>query len=165
MWCLSDAQCFNQLGSPTFTPDANTLHPQLSGSLNAAKSFIRTRKVRRFNRARNGLDSEQQLIAAGSVLVYDLEQPASQETLQVLANQGIGVNRQQGLGWIQVNPAWSGHSQPQGRLFEPVTLAAAPQREIKAETTPLLQWIGHQLDKNNALLNTYKLIQELHREI
>lgn len=165
LWCLSDAQCFNQLGSPTFTPDASTLHPQLSGSLNAAKSFIRTRKVRRFNRARNGLDSEQQLIAAGSVLVYDLEQPASLEVLQILASQGIGANRQQGLGWIQANPAWAGQSQPQGHLFEPVTLAAAPQRKINNETSPLLQWIAQRLNRDEVLLGTDKLIQELHREI
>lgn len=166
LWCLSDAQCFNLQGSPTFTPDLRVLHPQLAGSLDATKSFIRTRKVRRFNRARNGLDSEQQLIAAGSVLVYELSEPADETVLEALAKQGIGANRQQGLGWIQVNPAWAAQSQPQGVLFEPLILSPAPQQETQVSaSTPLLQWVEQQVAKNEVSQGVEQQVHELHQRI
>ncbi|MFT0213022.1 hypothetical protein VQ643_10520 [Pseudomonas sp. F1_0610] len=165
IWCLSDAQFFNHLGSPTFTPAASELHTQLSGTLNAEKSFIRTRKVRRFNRARNGLDSEQQLVAAGSVLVYELEQPASTQLLQELASHGVGANRQQGLGWIKVNPTWALQAQPQGQLFTPIKLAAVAQPAVKVETTALLHWVNNQLGESNLLQDMEQLIGQLHQKI
>lgn len=165
LWCLSDTQCFDALGSPTFTPDLHMLHPQLEGSLDKGKSFIRTRRVRRFNRARNGLDSEQQLIAAGSVLVYQLNQAADITMLQTLAQQGIGANRQQGLGWVQVNPAWAAQSQPQGVLFKPLVLPPPPQQEINESSTPLLQWVQQQLAVNKDLQEMEQQVRALHQKI
>lgn len=163
LWCLSDSQCINSFGAPTFTPDANNLHPSLSGQLNAKRSFIRTRKTRRFNRARNGLDSEQQLISAGSVLVYDLDTPVTNEVLQQIADQGIGINRQQGLGWVQVNPAWANQSEPQGALFEPLVLAAKPKVNVAIERTPLVAWVEHELGINKTLHGIEQTILKLHR--
>lgn len=166
IWCLSDAQCFNNLGCPTFTPAASELHPQLKGRLNAAKSFIRTRKVRRFNRARGGLDSEQQLIAAGSVLVYELDESASNDVLNTLANQAIGVNRQQGLGWINVNPAWAAQATPQGQLFEPIVLAPIFKAAFNQDySSSLLEWVKQQVNDGVALQREDKEIQELHQVI
>lgn len=165
LWCLSDAQCFDKNGSPVFTPTVSSLHPSLEGQLNPEKSFIRTRKVRRFNRARNGLDTEQQLIAAGSVLVYDLAKPATDEVLNALAASGIGVNRQQGLGWLQVNPAWASQVEPKGQLFQPTKLRAKPPVSVTIKTTPLIAWVEQKLDVRQTQKATDANILKLHTEI
>ncbi|SUA57379.1 hypothetical protein [Oligella urethralis] len=168
LWCLSDAQCFNALGSPTFTPEISSVDARLKGSLNKAKSFIRTRKVRRFNRARQGLDSEQQLIAAGSVLVYDLDEAVSDEVLISIANQGIGSNRQQGLGWVAVNPAWADQAVPQsaGSLFEPIVLAKVEQQQKREYgSSALLAWVGEQLDRDSHKSEFDEQLKQLHHNI
>ncbi|MDO5667630.1 MAG: hypothetical protein Q4G44_07385 [Alcaligenaceae bacterium] len=165
LWCLSDVQCFNALGSPTFTPEISEIHAQLKGRLNTAKSFIRTRKVRRFNRARGGLDSEQQLIAAGSVLVYDLEEASSDEVLTELANRGIGANRQQGLGWIAINPEWARQSEPQGQLFEPLVLAEPQFKVVEHNPSQLLDWIEQQVNSNFVAQRIEQDLQRLHQEV
>ena len=165
MWCLSDAQCFDELGNPTYKPSPGQLHPELQGQLDHAKSFIRTRKVRRFNRARNGLDSEQMLIAAGSVLTYRLNTPVANEVLQVLANQGIGSSRQQGLGWVQINPAWATQARPQGTLFSPIILSASARKAVAIPVTPLIRWAKHHLQDSQRSQTAGETIAKLHQRI
>jgi CRISPR-associated protein Csx10 len=99
--CLSDVEALNENGEPTYTPELNELAFGVSGTFNPKKSFIRTHTVSLFNRARAGFDGEQCLITKGSVLVF--EQVSGD--LSVLAN-GIGQNRQLGLGQVVVNPSW-----------------------------------------------------------
>lgn len=148
IWCLSDLECKNQYGMPTLAPSAADIHPELKGELNAARSFIRTHKLRRFNRARGGFDTEQQLITRGSVLTFTLETAASQDLLKQLAEQGVGLHRQQGLGWISVNPSWANLSNLETLpLFEAIQISpATPQAIAKAPSTPLLQWVKVQLE-------------------
>lgn len=165
LWCLSDAQCLNNLGSPTFTPEVSTLHPQLKGVLNPAKSFIRTRKVRRFNRARGGLDTEQQLIAAGSILVYDLDEAASDVVLSELATKGIGLNRQQGLGWVYVNPNWSAYAEPQGQLFEPIRLPIVEKSTVNYPVSDLLSWVQQQVNTGSVAKSNEEKVLALHHKV
>jgi len=109
LWCLSDVQAVNQLGQPTYTPELSELVADVDfsgASFNKAASFIRTRQQSLFNQKRAGTDSEQLLIQKGSVLVYDLAKPLTQTQLTRLS-QGVGINLQQGLGWLRVNPDWS----------------------------------------------------------
>lgn len=147
IWCLSDLELVDALGMPTLSPAPAMLHPALQGTLDTSRSFIRTHKVRRFNRARQGFDSEQNLISKGSVLSFELTQAAPEEVLLALAGQNAGLNRQQGLGWLAVNPEWAAISEPgQERLFSPLTLAQPQDNSAVAHAdTPLLRWIQHRM--------------------
>ncbi|MGR5243184.1 hypothetical protein ACP3VU_00050 [Vibrio sp. PNB23_22_6] len=155
LWCLSDSQCFDEFGLPTLTPTlANVLADcgcEYHGSamLNAQLSFIRSHTTTLFNQKRGGLDSEQWLISKGSVLVYD-DATLTQTQLEALSSKGIGINQQQGLGWVAVNPTWA-----QQRKLNVSTLFDAhqfdlPQREqaiIKPatpETSRLIAWVSEQ---------------------
>lgn len=167
VWCLSDMECHDQAGMPTLTPQPQDLHPELTGKLDAQGSFIRCHKVRRFNRARNGFDSEQQLITRGSVLSFDLDKPASDDTLKQLASQGAGTHRQQGLGWISVNPSWAGRATPdQQALFNAIHLEPVlqPQPAAKADT-PLLLWVKDRHQQNEQQQNIQNQLQQLYGKI
>lgn len=167
IWCLSDVECKDSWGMPTLAPTATDIHPELNGVLDAERSFIRTHKVRRFNRARGGFDTEQQLISRGSVLAFTLEQPASQALLTELAKQGIGCHRQQGLGWVSINPNWSALSElDAGSLFNSLTIAQ-PIAKPLANTPPstLLQWVSVQQQLVQAQRSQAEQLQELYAQI
>lgn len=163
IWCLSDLELTDSLGMPTLTPTPTMLHPMLDGVLDTSKSFIRTHKVRRFNRARQGFDSEQYLISKGSVLSFDLTQAASDEVLQTLAGQGTGLNRQQGLGWLAVNPEWAEMSGPgQKQLFSPLTIMLPQDNDAVAHVdTPLLNWINYRMACEQGAQSREQTVQKL----
>ncbi|MGD6740195.1 RAMP superfamily CRISPR-associated protein [Photobacterium leiognathi subsp. mandapamensis] len=145
LWCVSDCQCVNQWGIPTYTPELTDLVPGTNGRLNTAQSFIRTTTVSRFNQKRQGFDSEQALIAKGSVLVFD-EVRISDEQLNALGSKGIGINRQQGLGWVMVNPAWASKATlATDALFSPIACHhVVKQKNVAAVNTPLMAWVTRQ---------------------
>lgn len=167
LWCLSDLELLDDLGMPTLTPTAALLHPALDGTLDPAHSFIRSHKVRRFNRARQGFDSEQYLISKGSVLTFELTQPPAIQVLQALSQKGAGLNRQQGLGWLAVNPAWAGMAMPaQAQLFSPLTLSLpAPQPPVAQVETPLLAWVKGRLARHSGAQQQEQIVVERLRRI
>lgn len=147
LWCLSDVEIIDRHGIATYTPKAEDIHPKLRGSLNTEQSFIRTLKVSRFNQTRQGYDNEQLLIQKGSVLVFDsLEPPVSEEILSRISEQGIGINKQQGLGWVQVNPAWADSYQV-SNVFDSIEISLSqPDTASQAlvatpESSSLIAWI------------------------
>lgn len=163
IWCLSDLACINALGMPTLAPSTTDIHPELKGDLNASRTFIRTLKLRRFNRARGGFDTEQQLIARGSVLTYSLTEAPSQALLEELTQQGIGQHRQQGLGWISINPSWAALSDLNNTpLFEPIRINPIQAKPVaKAPPTALLDWVNLQqqtIDAEDKQQNRLKAI-------
>lgn len=144
LWCLSDIQAVDTVGLPTYTPGLNELLPDAglpAAQIEPAYSFVRTRHQSLFNQKRSGLDSEQLLILKGSVLVYTLEQPLT-ETQLVKLSQGVGINLQQGLGWVQVNPVWALQAEPPKTLHSgAIALTKAKNDEPALTDTPLLSWI------------------------
>jgi len=182
VWCLSDMACLNTQGQSTLTPDAGDLHPEWKGTLDPSRTFIRTRRVRRFNRARGGLNSEQLLIAAGSVLTYHLDSPPSSASLQDITLQGCGISREQGLGWVAVNPAWADMPEPNNtQLFQPISVTLADvtssQPSEAEQNSPLLNWIKshehirkqeqHRKSKcqnmHRLVADAYKTLRQYHR--
>lgn len=164
IWCLSDLELIDMLGMPSLSPQPAMLHPALQGSLDTARSFIRTHKVRRFNRARQGFDSEQYLISKGSVLAFDLTQAAPDEVLQALVEQGAGLNRQQGPGWLAVNPAWAEQAEPEhNSLFSPLRVAQPDNNNpaVASVETPLLKWIQHRLNSEQGDQHREQTVQAL----
>lgn len=111
LWCLSDAEFINtDNAQSTWEPQFSNLWlPGLSaddGTFDPEKSFIRTGRIRLFNRKRNGLDSEKMVIKRGSIIRFKLKEPLSPEHLRELSLRGIGLSRHQGLGRVLVNPAF-----------------------------------------------------------
>ncbi|MEG3755230.1 RAMP superfamily CRISPR-associated protein [Psychromonas arctica] len=150
LWCLSDCECYDQDGNPTFMPKLKDLHPQLIGKLNKQKSFIRSTSCSRFNQKRAGLDSEQMLIAKGSVLVYDLKE-VDQTHLNTLSETGIGINKQQGLGWVNVNPDWAFNASlaNDNALFNRIAIKQHESKKVNiTTTTPLLTWLSEKLTED-----------------
>ncbi|EKO3686112.1 hypothetical protein P0F07_000882 [Vibrio metschnikovii] len=174
IWCLSDMACLDTFGQPTLTPSAQDLHPELCGDLDPTRTFIRSRRVRRFNRARGGLNSEQLLIAAGSILTYQLQDTPTEQTLHALTEQGCGFAREQGLGWIMINPAWADQEKPgagTNELFMPLTVTL-PQQTARHETktdhtasSPLLTWVKSKQAKQTGTIKRKMRCQAMHQII
>lgn len=174
IWCLSDVACLDALGQPTLTPSAQDLHPELCGELDPTRTFIRSRRVRRFNRARGGLNSEQLLIAAGSVLTYQLQDAPTEQALQALTEQGCGFAREQGLGWVMINPAWANQVTPgtgASELFTPFAVTL-PQPTALHETptnhatsSPLLAWVQSKQAKQTRTIERKTRCQSMHHHI
>ena len=164
MWCISDCQCMDQYGSPTYIPRLGELITGATGELNLEQSFIRTTTVTKFNQKRQGFDSDQLLIAKGSVLVFEHVSITS-EQLQSVIDKGIGLNRQQGLGWIIINPQWSLSSQLTTMpLFTPIRLphlslpVLAPSVMTNSD---LLSWVKSKEKQHNALQTDTQIAEQL----
>lgn len=142
LWCLSDCEVLNQQGLPSLTPDLSDLMRGAQGELDRTKSFIRATSVSRFNQARLGIDSEQVLISKGSVLVFKNISITSEQLFQ-LETKGIGINRQQGLGWIKVNPAWAFEPELSEQLYPSLCFDITEGRAnvIQADT-PMVRWLS-----------------------
>ncbi len=161
LWCLSDCQCLDRNGLPTLTPALSELLASSGinydgySALNGNLSFIRSHTTTLFNQKRAGFDSEQRLITKGSVLVYD-NVDLSVTQLEQLNAKGVGINRQQGLGWVSVNPSWSFErtlspvdlfDQYKFELFDKPTASVAAATE---KTSQLIAWVCQLAGKQRA---------------
>ena len=111
LWCLSDTEFINtETGQSTWTPQFSNLwlpgFSSADGAFDPEKSFIRTGRIRLFNRKRNGLDSEKMVIKRGSIIRFTLKKPLTSAELQELTLRGIGLSRHQGFGRVMANPAF-----------------------------------------------------------
>lgn len=175
LWCLSDCELLNENGMPVLSPTGKNIHPLLENySLNKQKSFIRTNRVSRFNQKRQGLDSEQCLIAKGSVLVFDINNlpsntpaPEIQEILKKIVNKGLGINKQQGLGWVSVNPQWAVNDKLlKNELFDAIKI---PTEEaivvLEQPDTPLIKWVKEQSQLQKANNKAHQIVNNLLQKI
>lgn len=163
LWCLSDSQCIDHLGLPTLTPCLAELIYGAQGELDYNRSFIRYGSASRFNQTRGGLDSEQTLIAKGSILVFK-NVSISEKQLLTLANKGIGINRQQGLGWVYVNPDWASSSTLTEKLFSAKTIDIHLNTKLPTSANPcsaLTQWVAAKLNKQQVVQTQRKDAQQL----
>ena len=157
LWCISDCQCIDKLGLPTYTPALSDLVGGAIGTLNRDRSFIRSHKVTRFNQARGGFDSEQLVISKGSVLVFD-DVSMTQAQLEQLRDTGMGLNRQQGLGAVVINPLWSQSSNlTADRLFESAEFSLpkvkVPVIPATAQNSALIAWVERNIHTGASTLN------------
>lgn len=108
LYCCSDLALADPLtGAPTYVPDP-AAHFGLEGATFAAgRSYLRTRSYAPFNSTRKQFDLERQVIAKGSVLVFDRPGGFGADDLAGLHKRlvcGCGNYRQDGLGQLWVNP-------------------------------------------------------------
>jgi CRISPR-associated protein Csx10 len=159
LWCLSDCEFINEHGMPTLTPGGTDIHCDLNEvRLNTAKSFIRSNKVSRFNQKRQGYDSEQVLISKGSVLVFESKKTIPAEVFSKISEKGVGINQQQGLGWVQVNPQWTRSAKLESEtLFTGITLKSQIEKSVHVEPSSnsvLLAWVKEHVAQDSANAKT-----------
>lgn len=173
IWCLSDVEIINQYGMPTLTPTGADIHPKLTGiPLDANKSFVLSNNVSRFNQKRQGLDTEQVLISKGSILTFDLSKPehkakVTTQLLNSINNQGIGLNKQQGLGWVCINPAWSNQESinAESQIFTPLKVellskATTQINEIN-ESSLLTKWLAEKVKQKTETIGQQAQVNNL----
>jgi CRISPR-associated protein Csx10 len=171
LWCLSDCELLNSAGMPILVPTGEDIHPLLKTfTLNKAKSFIRSHKVSRFNQKRQGYDSEQVLVTKGSVLVFESKNSAiAPEVLAAIAEHGIGINRQQGLGWVMVNPNWAKSAGLEEKaLFDGIIIAPQVTKSIieqPASDSILLAWVEEQQGLAKAMFDSQQEVSDLLQSI
>jgi len=107
-YCASDLALADQVtGAPVLVPTAKQFGLN-DADFKEQKSYLRIRSYAPFNSTRRRFDLERQVVAKGSVLVFEKEEGeftiAELSVLQRRLESGIGLYRQDGLGQILVNP-------------------------------------------------------------
>ncbi|MDD3610030.1 MAG: hypothetical protein PHI49_09800 [Halothiobacillaceae bacterium] len=154
LWCLADMACIDAHGQLTSTPAPETLGLG-TGHLDLAASFIRTRRYTPWNAKRGGYDSERLVISAGSVLVYELEQPLIPEQAARL-QRGLGLYTAQGLGQVWANPPLLAQRRLALSEATPTRLAAPPRPDH-----PLIHWMERRLDNRRRTVELDKALPGL----
>lgn len=142
LWALSDLALCDELGQPTLIPDAEALG--LKGAhLDARHSFLRHRRYSTWNAARHGYERERMVLAAGSVLTFELDGTLAQEDLTRL-QRGVGLYREAGLGRLWVNPPLLMGEHPEFTVSLPMPIAK--DNKLKRPDHPLLDWLEDRSD-------------------
>lgn len=132
LWVLSDLAVARN-GQPCLAPEPADLGLP-AGRLLRHRSFVRSRAWSPYNGWRRAPDVERQVIAAGSVLTYELDEPVDVATLP----SRFGLWRECGLGRVAVNPVLLSGEHP---LFEPAVEAAATESVARPDH-PLIDWLS-----------------------
>jgi len=124
LYAESDLALVDENGFPKLEPSAADFNLPGGWKLVPEKSFLRFRRYALWNAKRHGPDLERQVIAKGSVLVFQGDFPSPKPILT-----RVGIGWAEGLGCIQVNPDFLRGERPvfdtpSPQASEPV--AAAP---------------------------------------
>ena len=92
--------CFYINGKSTAQPTAQQLTGVDSATIVWAKSQVRSRNYKTWNRHRNNKDADRIIIEKGSVLVVQLKESISSEFFE----KGIGSHKNEGFGDVIINP-------------------------------------------------------------
>jgi len=98
------------------------------------------------------------------VLVYELNSKLNEQLLLDISSNGLGLNRQQGLGWVYLNPSWAAKSQiDNDALFEAikVDLETDPVTIATPANSSLVGWIKEQVQGNNTATQNQKDVNNL----
>ncbi len=107
--CASDLALRNRnTGAVRLLPEAADFGLPNGWTLDLKRTFLRTRRYSPFNGHRRRHDLDRQVIAAGSVMVFERNDRApevSGQTVVETTRSGVGDFRQDGLGQVYVEPA------------------------------------------------------------
>lgn len=113
LYCAADlALADRATGCPVLTPNGSDFG-LAKATLNLRKSYLRHRSYAPFNGKRLRFDQERQIIAKGSVLIFEQDGGFGAAELDALRRRlepGIGLYRQDGLGQVIVNPLFLHHA-------------------------------------------------------
>lgn len=146
VFCVSDVALVSaETGLPVLTPAPE--HFGLSdASVDWARTAIRYRSYTPYNGKRQAPDRERQVIAAGSVITFKVAYSAVQGAWATdCERRGVGACRQDGLGWIAVNPRLLADERPgfeQGQRAQAGDVRAVGESAIPNEPAdPLIAWL------------------------
>lgn len=149
LWLLSDLMVLDQYGQPTLTPSSQDLGLP-KGVFLAENSFLRTRRYSTWNACKKSYEMERQVINKGSVLVYKLESPLTDEHLEKI-KAGLGIERQAGLGQVWLNPPLLADEQPKfDDSAQPLITTSAKDEQGNDPPKPaLITWLESQQKQNS----------------
>ncbi len=159
MWLLSDLAALDDFGQPTLTPRPESLGlPR--GDLLANKSFVRVRRYSPWNAHRGGPDLERQVLAQGSVLVFQLERSLNEmERARIAA--GLGAHREAGLGQVSLDSPLLATEQPH---FATPAKAAAEPAKPQRPVSPLVEWLEERWKSQSVRQDSATRARELAHE-
>jgi len=145
LWCLTDMALTDSYGMPDLAPDLSTLvgEPRTE-RLAPGRSTITTRRYAPYNAYLRALDREHAVIEAGSVLVYDLEQPLELGRFR----SGIGQWRERGLGMVWPNAPMLMELRPAKATPAPAKAAPASESKLRSDTPGSMDDPRPALDKD-----------------
>ncbi len=146
IWCLSDCCLYDEkTGQPVLQLQPH--HLGLSGSIDTAHTFIRTRKYIPYNTYRKGFEIERPVISKGSIITFLLDSEVDREKLLEVMYQGVGLYQEQGLGTIAINHPWLSEN------YQPVVLETADSKpqDVQVPETVLGRWLVSQDDSEERL--------------
>lgn len=173
LWCLSDCQFYDlDLCLPTTLPRFDNLwldNKSLKATYDPEKSFLRTKKVRLFNRKRGGLDGEKQLISKGSIICFKLNQALTKDQMKAMEENSIGLDRQLGFGRVIVNPGWIASYKLDSKVtfFDSIKLPVKADKsavcKANSSTSKLYEWLKSNSgeEKLNATTAAVKILEEI----
>jgi len=131
LWLMSDMALYHH-GQTVLKPEPRDLGLP-AGHLVIERSFVRHRCYTPYNAKRRAPDLERQVLAAGSILHFELDEPVDSAQLP----QSFGIFRESGLGKVWINPPLLDAKHP---LFEQAIEHPALEK-IAMPNHPLLHWL------------------------
>ena len=112
------------------------------GELDLGRSYLRYGEQANFNGRYGRYEWQQHRICRGSVLWFQLQKPLCHAQLSALQEDGLGCQRQSGLGCLWVNP-------PLLQSYLPsFQQAGVPlEQPVVRPQDPLIQWLSSQADE------------------
>ncbi len=130
-WLLSD-MALERHGQPVMKPETMDMGLP-DGDLITSKSFVRSRRYAPYNGKRRAPDLERQVISAGSILYFKMNEPVDTASLPF----SYGLFRESGLGTVMINPPLLSSERP---VFC-VRVDVKKSIEVKRPSHPLVQWL------------------------
>jgi hypothetical protein len=135
LWCLSDLALLDEYGAPNLAPVLSDLLPGAKKkALDAERSLIATRRYWPHNLHLGARDRELAVIAAGSVLVYRVDDKVPLDRLR----QGVGLYRERGFGLLWPNPKLLAVEEPIKGIVSPEKAGQIKVPTSVAAATPVL---------------------------
>lgn len=156
LWLLADAALQDEYGQTTLQPSATAVDLPTHFSLDFSKTYVRTTRYAPYNGHRQRRELERNVLLAGSVLHFSSDTaPASADDLLKIQTQGIGLYRQNGLGWVWVNPNCLAKTKPTfSRTNELSLLSSRPNLPPEPSDNPLYNYL---IARKNRVSNSRKI--------
>lgn len=154
-----------ETGSPTLVPEASVLGLPEGLRLCLEASSLRTRRYTPFNGHRRRPDLERQVIAAGSVLVFEGASGLDVDSLKQSLRSGVGDYRQDGLGQVVVEPVMLAGDGPVQSDSTAQPVEADP--DVGAEMPPgeLAAWLQRERGRDLAATQAFRRAREWKEEM
>ncbi len=150
VYCLSDLALRDpETGIPTLQPTTDLLGlPE--GKLLPEFSYLRFRNYAPFNAYRGANDLERQVIVAGSVITFQLNDELNKKDLEQRQQQlsaAVGDYRQDGLGQLWLNPSFLS-----GDTFVPMEISSLitsdqTDQTLNSDQNKLVGWLSQSSDE------------------